>query len=137
MKFPKIDTKSRFYKNCLRNRRNGAKICKVCPFRAGIEAQERARMKAARKRLGRMIQSKVAKILMTPNPILNDILTEGAADLDECLGRMGVERGKSVTRSIAEEACEPRPVKRRRRKVDPTKPRRIHVGGISVPHIWR
>jgi hypothetical protein len=116
MNFPKIDTKSVFYKNCLRNRRNGAKICKVCPFRAGIEAQDRARMNAARKWLGRMMGSKIVKILNTPNPILDDLpLT-----------------------SITEEACEPKPVKKqRRRQIDPTKSRRIHVGGLSVPHVWR
>jgi hypothetical protein len=46
---------------------------------------------------------------------------------------MGVEREKS----IPEEACEPKLAKRKTRKIDPTKPRRIQLGGISVPHIWR
>jgi hypothetical protein len=37
-----IDTSTWFYKNCKRQRRNAAKICQVCPFRAGIEVQEAA-----------------------------------------------------------------------------------------------
>jgi len=40
MNFPHIDTTTWFYKNCKRQRRNKAKICQVCPFRAGIEHQE-------------------------------------------------------------------------------------------------
>jgi hypothetical protein len=39
--FPIIDKKSVFYKNCKRNRKVGAKICQVCPFRKGIESQEK------------------------------------------------------------------------------------------------
>jgi hypothetical protein len=36
-----IDTASWFYKNCKRQRRRNAKICQECPFREGIEEQER------------------------------------------------------------------------------------------------
>ena len=36
-----IDTKSWFYKNCKRQRKNGAKICQKCPFRKQIEEMER------------------------------------------------------------------------------------------------
>lgn len=32
-----LDTKSRFYKNCKRRRKDGAKICQDCPFRWIIE----------------------------------------------------------------------------------------------------
>jgi len=35
-----LDMKSWFYKNCVRNRKVGAKICQVCPFREWIEEQE-------------------------------------------------------------------------------------------------
>jgi len=38
--FPEINKKSRFYKNCKRQRKLEAKICKDCPFRKGIEEQE-------------------------------------------------------------------------------------------------
>lgn len=38
--FPIIDKKSRFYKNCKRQRKLEAKICQDCPFRKGIEEQE-------------------------------------------------------------------------------------------------
>lgn len=41
MQFPKVDTTSRFYRNCKRQRKRKAKICQACPFRKGIEAQER------------------------------------------------------------------------------------------------
>lgn len=37
----KIDMKSRWYKNCKRNRKKEAKICDECPFRCEIEKQER------------------------------------------------------------------------------------------------
>ena len=37
-----LDMKSWFYKNCKRQRKNGAKICNECPFRVWIEAQEAA-----------------------------------------------------------------------------------------------
>ena len=40
MIFPRIDTSTWFYKNCRRQRKNGAKICQCCPFRRGIEDQE-------------------------------------------------------------------------------------------------
>jgi hypothetical protein len=40
MKFPKVDKKSWFYRNCQTQRKKGAKICQVCPFRKGIEEQE-------------------------------------------------------------------------------------------------
>jgi hypothetical protein len=40
MGFPVVDQASWFYRNCKRQRRNMAKICDVCPFRKGIEAQE-------------------------------------------------------------------------------------------------
>jgi len=40
MEFPIVDKKSWFYKNCVRQRKNNAKICQVCPFRKGIEEQE-------------------------------------------------------------------------------------------------
>lgn len=36
----KIDKKSWFYKNCKKQRKNGAKICQSCPFRKYIEAEE-------------------------------------------------------------------------------------------------
>lgn len=36
-----LDKKSWFYKNCKQQRKNGAKICQVCPFRAWIESQEK------------------------------------------------------------------------------------------------
>ena len=39
-RFPKIDMGTWFYKNCKTQRRRGAKICQVCPFREGIEEQE-------------------------------------------------------------------------------------------------
>lgn len=35
-----IDRNSWFYKNCKRQRKNGAKICQECPFREYIEALE-------------------------------------------------------------------------------------------------
>jgi len=38
--FPRVDKRSWFYKNCRKQRKNNAKICQVCPFRAGIEEQE-------------------------------------------------------------------------------------------------
>ena len=41
MKFPTIDVHSAFYKNCKRQRKVEAKICQSCPFRKGIEAQEK------------------------------------------------------------------------------------------------
>jgi len=37
-----IDTSTWFYKNCRSQRRRGAKICQVCPFRRRIEGQEAA-----------------------------------------------------------------------------------------------
>ena len=40
MKNIKIDFRSWFYKNCKRQRKVGAKICQVCPFRKYIEEQE-------------------------------------------------------------------------------------------------
>ena len=36
----KLDKSSWFYKNCKRQRKQGAKICGECPFRKWIEAQE-------------------------------------------------------------------------------------------------
>ena len=39
--FPIIDKSSWFYKNCKRQRNAEAKICQCCPFRSGIEEQER------------------------------------------------------------------------------------------------
>ena len=36
----KVDTSSWFYKNCKRQRKDGAKICNCCPFRNEIEHQE-------------------------------------------------------------------------------------------------
>jgi hypothetical protein len=48
-RFPKIDTDSWFYRNCKRQRKNAAKICQVCPFRAGIEAQEGVRPSAEKR----------------------------------------------------------------------------------------
>lgn len=41
MNLPKIDFNSWFYKNCKRQRKNNAKICQCCPFKKGIEEQER------------------------------------------------------------------------------------------------
>jgi hypothetical protein len=41
--FPVVDFSSWFYRNCKIQRRKGAKICQVCPFRSGIEMQERIR----------------------------------------------------------------------------------------------
>jgi len=41
MDFPEIDKTTWFYKNCKRQRRLSAKICQICPFRAGIEKQEK------------------------------------------------------------------------------------------------
>ncbi len=38
----------RFYNNCKRQRRNEARVCQVCPFREGIEAQERAALDKGR-----------------------------------------------------------------------------------------
>jgi hypothetical protein len=38
--FPIVNTSSRFYKNCKRQRKQEAKICQDCPFRNGIEEQE-------------------------------------------------------------------------------------------------
>ena len=38
-----LDFTSWFYRNCRTQRRKGAKICGECPFRAGIEAEERRR----------------------------------------------------------------------------------------------
>ena len=35
-----VDKTSWFYKNCKRQRRNGAKICSECPFRKSIERGE-------------------------------------------------------------------------------------------------
>jgi len=43
MKAIKIDYNGWFYKNCVRQRRNVAKICQVCPFRSYIEEQETKR----------------------------------------------------------------------------------------------
>jgi hypothetical protein len=40
MKNIEIDFKSRFYKNCKRQRKAKAKICQACPFREYIEKQE-------------------------------------------------------------------------------------------------
>jgi len=42
MKPPKFkpDFQSWFYRNCVRQRRNHAKICEQCPFRDWIEKQE-------------------------------------------------------------------------------------------------
>lgn len=40
MEFTGIDFKSRFYKNCVRQRKNQAKICDECTFRRGIEQLE-------------------------------------------------------------------------------------------------
>ena len=37
---PRIDKQSWFYKNCKRQRRDGAKICQGCPFRSYIEERE-------------------------------------------------------------------------------------------------
>lgn len=37
----KIDFTSKFYKNCLRRRKEEAKICQDCPFRSYIEEQEK------------------------------------------------------------------------------------------------
>ena len=39
-RYPLVQTESRFYQNCKRQRKAGAKICQDCPFRAGIESQE-------------------------------------------------------------------------------------------------
>lgn len=39
--YPTIDPKSRFYKNCVRSRKRGAKKCQDCPFRNVIEEYER------------------------------------------------------------------------------------------------
>lgn len=39
--FPLVLTDSVFYKNCKQQRKNGAKICRNCPFRDHIEAQEK------------------------------------------------------------------------------------------------
>ena len=96
MTFPKIDTKGDFYKNCVRNRRHGAKICQVCPFRAGIEAQEK---QGRKQRLAVMIRElkRLARLRKKTRAGFDDtaeIHTKGAADLDECLGRMGVDRRK-------------------------------------------
>jgi hypothetical protein len=41
MKFPQIEKKSWFYKNCKQQRKRRAKICQICPFRKGIELQEK------------------------------------------------------------------------------------------------
>lgn len=41
IEFPKIDRTSWFYKNCKKQRKNNAKICKVCPFKVEIERQEK------------------------------------------------------------------------------------------------
>jgi hypothetical protein len=41
--FPAVDFSSWFYRNCKIQRRKKAKICQVCPFRKGIEMQERIR----------------------------------------------------------------------------------------------
>ncbi len=41
--FPTLDFSSWFYRNCKIQRRKGTKICGECPFRAGIENQERIR----------------------------------------------------------------------------------------------
>jgi len=38
--FPTIDKRSQFYKYCRNQRKWGATICKMCPFRKGIEEQE-------------------------------------------------------------------------------------------------
>ena len=38
--WPEVDFSSWFYKNCKRQRKVGAKICQVCPFRRIIESQE-------------------------------------------------------------------------------------------------
>lgn len=43
MKKIEIDFNSWFYKNCKIQRRKGAKICQVCPFRKYIEKQEKAK----------------------------------------------------------------------------------------------
>ena len=37
---PEVNFSSWFYKNCKRQRKAGAKICQVCPFRKIIESQE-------------------------------------------------------------------------------------------------
>lgn len=42
MKQITIDKKSRFYRNCKRQRRDSAKICSDCPFRELIEDMEGA-----------------------------------------------------------------------------------------------
>ena len=39
--FPIIDKSTWFYKNCKRQRKVEAKICQVCPFKNGIEKQEK------------------------------------------------------------------------------------------------
>lgn len=41
MEFPKLDKSTWFYKNCKRQRKANAKICQCCPFRKGIEDQEK------------------------------------------------------------------------------------------------
>jgi len=38
-----VDFESRFYKNCAVRRKQKAKICQSCPFRAQIEAAELGR----------------------------------------------------------------------------------------------
>jgi len=58
MEFPQIDTSTWFYENCKRQRKNAAKICQVCPFRAGIEIQEKERHN---QRLQPKRQSRVSK----------------------------------------------------------------------------
>ena len=39
-RYPLVQRESVFYKNCKRQRKNGAKICQDCPFRKHIESQE-------------------------------------------------------------------------------------------------
>ena len=41
MNVPKIDMKSKWYKNCKRKREREDRICSECPFRVEIEERER------------------------------------------------------------------------------------------------
>jgi len=43
VEFPAVDKSAWFYKNCKRQRKNNAKICQCCPFRKGIEKQEKGK----------------------------------------------------------------------------------------------
>lgn len=45
MYFPTVDKHTDFYKNCAQQRKRAAKICQSCPFRAGIESQEKQQAK--------------------------------------------------------------------------------------------